>query len=134
MTRTIKFRAFDKDERVMHHNVQDWYDTLTEKPDDPPQTERSFGDVPKKDERYIVMQFTGLLDKQGKEIYEGDILRLSSLIGEIKWDDMACGFIWFGKDAFHRMNYAPDNKEMEVIGNIWENGYLLHDIKQTKTN
>jgi len=68
-----------------------------------------------------VMQFTGLLDKNGKEIYEGDIVRgQHKIIGDwtAKVDFLATG-IWFGGAKFSEVeNY-------EIIGNIYENPELL---------
>ena len=73
-----------------------------------------------------IMQFTGLEDKNGKEIYEGDIVRnelftekQDDIIGEIKW--VGCGF-WFVDSNMNLFNIPSD---IEIIGNIYENPELL---------
>lgn len=88
------------------------------------------------------MQFTGLLDKNGKEVYEGDIIkscdypfhdinRNLNYLGEVYFCDVNLGYyIEFHRiskrvrgDVFDRM--LTDFDDLEVIGNIYENSELL---------
>ena len=75
-----------------------------------------------------IKQFTGLFDKNGKEIYEGDVLKT-------KYQDKAI-MIWhkeFSCFCFETIDevvkgeyqYSFKNVEIEIIGNIYENPELL---------
>jgi len=83
---------------------------------------------------FELMQFTGLLDKQGKEIYEGDIVheKLHSHSPYIvKWEDSSAGFSPFNKELYNCDccgSYYVCNNECEVIGNIYEDPKLLEEV------
>ena len=77
------------------------------------------------------LQFTGLLDKNGKEIYEGDIVVnwWSSFFDEKKRVDEGRGFVemkngCFGYKSKYGFWYILHNK-LEIIGNIYKNPELL---------
>jgi len=76
-------------------------------------------------ERYSLLQFTGLKDKNGKEIYEGDIINQDHKYG---WKNhvMELMFSTASDDMGLDMYGYPDvDNDCEVIGNIYENPELL---------
>ncbi len=84
-----------------------------------------------------VGQFTGLCDCNGREIYEGDIVRHRAFgIKEVVWGNKfekclsyACGFMYDKTIAFVHSNESDD---VEVIGNIHDNPELLEQGKEVE--
>lgn len=81
-------------------------------------------------------QFTGLKDKNGIEIYEGDICRCwggcefngyheYNKIYEVKWQ--GSGFEMMINDCVYGWNYSNGFEYIKVIGNIYENPELLKE-------
>ena len=78
-------------------------------------------------------QFTGLLDRIGKEIYEGDIIQghpYSLHPVEVYWEQGLCSYeVRRGAWSSHCLDYSGENdmgyQPLEVIGNIYENPELF---------
>lgn len=82
----------------------------------------------------IPLQYTGIKDKNGVEIYEGDICKTET--SAFKEDDFKVGVVKFNNGAFVRkIIYSSGNygyhdlfpKHCEVIGNIYDNHELLDE-------
>ena len=139
--RDIKFRVWDKEyEKMTYFNDEDYEYK-------PPFVFR-LDQVLKKDSNYDdyedfeyndvtdsveVMQYTGLKDKNGKEIYDGDIVYCQTKYGKakaiIKFIDGK--FVAYWNSALthpengHHIACYEINKRFEVIGNIYDNPELL---------
>lgn len=69
----------------------------------------------------VLMQYTGLKDKNGVEIYDGDIDKSGNVI---KWNSEKAMFALYSKEN-RLMSWPLFGKEIEVIGNIHSNPELL---------
>jgi uncharacterized phage protein (TIGR01671 family) len=119
MNRTIKFRAWDyEDKKMINWHPDFFYDTS-------PVTgySGSFDMI-----EMPLMQYTGLVDNNNKEIYEGDIVNVNSFGGTPRYEKVAfytnAGFA--GIHPFTDSGHHWSSKNCEIIGNIYENPELLN--------
>ena len=119
MNRIIKFRAWTKRDKCWVgafavHMSGLWRESPN----------NDWTDLSKQDEIEL-MQFTGLFDKHGKEIYEGDILKLpkGDYAVKVVWDYSKWEF-WTGDDRLAE-SFSGFHEEYEIIGNIYKNPNLI---------
>ena len=113
----IKFRVWDKKNKVMASwkFIKEFYD---------------FNEL---DNNKTFLQFTGLKDKKGKEIYEGDIIKITNndLFDEplkIIWYEPIARFGMQELNSYCCWDFNPKRmREMKVMGNIYENKELLKE-------
>ena len=118
-----KFRAWDRYEEAMTEQDGIYFGAM-----DNDETLGSLLDC--LEERYELMQSTGLKDKNEVEIFEGDLVEHEDNING-HWEtfeacevvyDKDCAQFCFKDDAG---NFLTDYRNLNVIGNIYENPYLL---------
>ena len=119
MSREIKFRAWDK-----HHNSMEYINDLYWFEEN--------GIHNFNDDNYVFMQNTGLKDKNGKEIYDSDIVKVTWGSGKIVFYEVKyCGSLGYHylRDTKNKEDddiiCIYDYSQMDVIGNVFDNPELL---------
>lgn len=135
MNREIKFRAWNKHKNKMINSVAIlgiWEKFVTGFDRDYIHNSQDWGSQEDFAYDFELMQFTGLQDKNGKDIYEGDIL--SPISSEmypywVEFDDGEfCLYSKYGRwGSISKMHPTCDrlNIKINIIGNIYENQELL---------
>jgi uncharacterized phage protein (TIGR01671 family) len=128
--RPIKFRAWHKiqeEELEMRKVIAiDWVNYKVDV-----ESHGDFEYITYELEDTVLMQFTGLLDKNGKEIYEGDVMRYKArhyeFNGEVVFRDGGYALKRNGQTYELCAGAIQSCDVMEVIGNIYENKELLNN-------
>lgn len=128
--RDIKFRCWDTENKEMLEVQElDYEDSYNGQPMIRTTMYSDYFDT----EDMILMQYVGLKDKNGKEIYEGDIIKICAeglggeAIGKIVYDEYDLAFVLRNEveELSECLWYAE--QQLEVIGNIYDNPELLRE-------
>ena len=139
MAREIKFRAWDKKDTRMIVHEQDFIPLKVTNIGvlrlDATSEEEKWTIV--SGDRFELMQYTGLKDCRGKEIYEGDIVSTkysdtNHVVKYFGYNFYADGFYNSAFDCPGDLFSECDDEDIEVIGNIYENPELLPQEQDTK--
>lgn len=125
--REIKFRVWNGESMLSHKDYQfllfgdSGYQAFSNNLDGENEYTNSL-----ESEEWVLMQYTGLKDKNGVEIYEGDILKCDfddgdPAIGFVCWSNMEGGYIYNTRGCGICFNEFYAKRLSEVIGNIYEN-------------
>jgi len=130
--RDIKFRCWDTENKEMLEVQElDYEDSYNGQPMIRTTMYSDYFDT----EDMILMQYVGLKDKNGKEIYEGDIVKFrfkddreefSDLIGYIEYQTTFTAFRIMSNQGSFKIDIT-EIKFIEVIGNIYKNPELLEE-------
>lgn len=140
--REIKFRAWDEQNKIIHQDFQfiksgdsgnDWIIFISDRfPLTEHKTNPFTNPNPFFAQQLKIMQFTGLKDKNGREIYEGDILKSTTYSKTYEIGFTLGAFVVLDKDVgYTTILKQPiglyDMNMYEVIGNIYENPELIKE-------
>lgn len=140
MNDRFKFRFYDKENKIMVYADTN-NELLPYYPDEIYTTWQTYDLSAIEDladnEDYIVMQCTGLKDKNGKLIYEGDILKQpDGIVDYVYWENgcyLHNGTAITNYDfCYQGDSWAKEVNTHEVIGNIYENKDLLEEQQNDK--
>lgn len=125
MARELKLREWDEDRGSLSYGRREDFDDMV-----------GFRFDHSESGERVLEQYTGLVDVNGTEIYEGDIVRMHVIIlspddkiGVVKYSPQYGYSIYFTSGRVARQEYwaTADKHTIEVIGNIHENPELLED-------
>lgn len=121
MDREIKFRAFDsKRKSFTNYQIMDDLILFLEK--------HTGCWLSNKENRFELMRYTGLKDKKGKEIYEGDLVEISDsdddIICQVKYE---YGSFILVKGEYTEYLGEVEERFLEIVGNIFQNEELLEE-------
>ena len=135
MNDRFKFRLYDKAIGEMVYDVCVGFIKDNGKTDDWVCADTSCGQITYRDDKLkdiILMQCTGLIDINGKLIYEKDIIKCSHgcefAIGVIEWDSEELQFALKIEDAFYSIRQKTKFDIIEILGNIYKNPELLEEV------
>lgn len=120
--REHKYKVWDKANCVMIFDPLTWLNITNEIIN----KETGQFKVNNEKSRYELIQYTGLKDKNDKEIYEGDIVYIAGMgNSKVEWDRCHAG--WIFDNRSQGCEYSDVIEDIEtIIGNIYENPELLN--------